>query len=69
MNLESNFFTTSLLFTTLADLLPFSLEKIKKNKDKCFKDRRNFIHSLIALTTFSQIKNSTIASITTEVIP
>jgi hypothetical protein len=50
-------------------LLPLSLEEIKKNKDKCFKDERNFIHSLIALITFSQIKNGTIASITTKVIP
>jgi hypothetical protein len=65
VNLESNFFTTSPLSTFLTDLLLFSLEDIKKNKDKCFKDGRNFIHSLIALTTF---KNSAIASITTEVI-
>jgi hypothetical protein len=68
VNLESNFFTTSLLSTTPADLLSFSLKEIKKNKDKCFKDGRNFIRSLIALTTFSQIKNSAIASITTEAI-
>jgi hypothetical protein len=69
INLESNYFTTFPLFTSPADLLPLSLEKIKKNKDKCFKDGRNFIWSLIALTTFSQIKNSTIVSITTETIP
>jgi hypothetical protein len=68
-NLESNFFTTSPLFTSLTDLLPSSLEEIKKNKDKCFKDGRNFIHSLIALTTFSQIKNKAIASITTKAFP
>jgi hypothetical protein len=68
VNLESNFFTTSPLFTFLADLLPSSLEEIKKNKDKCFKDGRNFIHLLIVLTTFSQIKNDTIASITTKAI-
>jgi hypothetical protein len=43
VNLESNFFTTSPLSTSLADLLPSSLEEIKKNKDKCFKDGRNFI--------------------------
>jgi hypothetical protein len=49
--------------------LSFSLEEIKKNKDKCFKDERNFIHSIIALTTFSQIKNGAIASIITEAIP
>jgi hypothetical protein len=48
--------------------LPLSLEEIKKNKNKYFKDGRNFIHSLIALTTFSQIKNRTIVSITTEAI-
>jgi hypothetical protein len=52
VNLKSNFFTTSPLFTSPADLLPFSLEEIKKNKDKCFKDGRNFIYSLIVLTTF-----------------
>jgi hypothetical protein len=69
VNLESNFFTTSPLSISLADLLPPFLEEIKKNKDKCFKDGRNFIRSLIALTTFSQIKNETIASITTEGIP
>jgi hypothetical protein len=68
VNLESNFFTTFLLSTFSADLLPSSLEEIKKNKDKYFKDGRNFIRSLIALTTFSQIKNSTITSITTETI-
>jgi hypothetical protein len=44
------------------------LKKSKKNKDKCFKDGRNFIHSLIVLITFSQIKNETIASIITETI-
>jgi hypothetical protein len=69
VNLESNFFTTSPLSTFPVDLLPSSLEDIKKNKDKYFKDGRNFIHSLIALTTFSQIKNSAIASIITETIP
>jgi hypothetical protein len=69
VNLESNFFTTSPLSTSLADLLLSFLEDIKKNKDKCFKDRRNFIRSLIVLTTFSQIKKETIVSITTEVIP
>jgi hypothetical protein len=69
VNLESNFFTTSPLFTFPADLLPLSLEEIKKNKDKCFKDGRNFIYSLIALTIFFQIKNETITSITTEAIP
>jgi hypothetical protein len=42
-NLESNFFTTSPLSTFPADLLPPFLEEIKKNKDKCFKDGRNFI--------------------------
>jgi hypothetical protein len=69
INLQSNFFTTSPLSTSLADLLLPSLEDIKKNKDKCFKDGRNFIRSLIALTIFSQIKNGIIASITTEAIP
>jgi hypothetical protein len=69
VNLESNFFTTSSLSTFPTDLLSLSLEEIKKNKDKCFKDGRNFICSLIGLTTFSQIKNRAIASITTEVIP
>jgi hypothetical protein len=69
VNLESNFFTTSLLSTSLADLLSPFLEDIKKNKNKCFKDGRNFIRSLIALTIFSQIKNRIIASITTETIP
>jgi hypothetical protein len=68
MNLESNFFTTSPLSTSPADLLPLFLEDIKKNKDKCFIDSRNFIQSLIALTTFSQIKNRAIAKITTEAI-
>jgi hypothetical protein len=68
VNLESNFFTTSPLSTSPANLLPLSLEEIKKNKDKCFKDGRNFIQSLIALTTFSQIKNRAIASIITETI-
>jgi hypothetical protein len=68
VNLESNFFTTSPLSTSPANLLPSFLKDIKKNKDKCFKDGRNFIRSLIALTTFSQIKNKTIASITTEAI-
>jgi hypothetical protein len=43
VNLESNFFTTSPLSTSPADLLLSSLEEIKKNKDKCFKDGRNFI--------------------------
>jgi hypothetical protein len=69
VNLESNFFTTSLLSTSSTDLLPLSLEEIKKNKDKCFKDERNFICSLITLIIFSQIKNDAIASITTEAIP
>jgi low affinity Fe/Cu permease len=69
VNLESNFFTTSPLSTSLADLLSSFLEDIKKNKDKCFVDGRNFIQSLIALTTFSQIKNRTIARITTKAIP
>jgi hypothetical protein len=32
VNLESNFFTTSPLSTSPADLLPLSLEKIKKNR-------------------------------------
>jgi hypothetical protein len=68
VNLESNFFTTFPLSTSPADLLPPSLEDIKKNKDKCFIDRRNFIRSLIALITFSQIKNRAIARITTEAI-
>jgi hypothetical protein len=68
MNLESNFFTTSPLSTSPADLLSSLLKEIKKNKDKCFKDGRNFIRLLIALTTFSQIKNETIASIITEAI-
>jgi hypothetical protein len=68
VNLESNFFTTSPLSTSPADLLPLSLEDIKKNKDKCFKNGRNFIRSLITLTTFSQIKNSAIVSIITETI-
>jgi hypothetical protein len=49
-------------------LLP-TLEKLQKNKDKCFKDARNFVRLFIALTTFLQIKNRTIASITTEAIP
>jgi hypothetical protein len=69
VNLESNFFTIFPLFTSPADLLPLSLEKIKKNKDKCFKDESNFIRLLIALITFSQIKNDTIVSITIETIP
>jgi hypothetical protein len=69
VNLESNFFTTSPFFTSPVDLLPSSLEDIKKNKDKCFKNGRNFICSLIALTTFLQIKNGAIASITIKAIP
>jgi hypothetical protein len=43
VNLESNFFTTSPLSTSPADLLLSSLEDIKKNKDKCFVGSRNFI--------------------------
>jgi hypothetical protein len=43
VNLESNFFTTSPLSTSPADLLPPFLEEIKKNKNKCFVDSRNFI--------------------------
>jgi hypothetical protein len=43
VNLESNFFTTSPLSTSPADLLPPSFKDIKKNKDKCFVDGRNFI--------------------------
>jgi hypothetical protein len=51
VKLESNFFTTFPLSTFPADLLPLLLEDIKKNKDKCFKDERNFICSLIVLTS------------------
>jgi hypothetical protein len=43
VNLEFNFFTTSPLSTSPADLLSLSLEDIKKNKNKCFVDGRNFI--------------------------
>jgi hypothetical protein len=43
VNLESNFFTISPLSTSPADLLSPFLKEIKKNKDKCFVDGRNFI--------------------------
>jgi hypothetical protein len=68
-DLYNTHYTSFFLSTFFTDLFSPTLENNKQNANKCFKDACNFTHSLIALFTFTRIKNDVIAAIITEFIP